>query len=227
MAKFDAAAATYDRSRHTMIPDYHVLYGTAVSALLFERGQAIEVLDLGCGTGGFALEVGKVFASARFVLSDVSGEMLDKARIKLAGDPRFSFVQQDCLDGNYGGPYDAVVSSLMIHHLEHDQKREVFRQVFEALKPGGIFINIDQFEARSPRLHAQLYARWLQDVQDAGTPQVDIEAACRRLDAFDRNAPMADQFDWLEAAGFSDVDIVYRNYFWAVFTATKAATGIT
>lgn len=221
MANFDAAAATYDRSRRKMIPDYDVLYGTAVSALPFDRGETAQVLDLGCGTGGFALEVGNAFARAQLVLSDLSGEMLDKARGKFAGDTRFSFVKQDCLAGDYGGPYDAIVSSLMIHHLEHDQKQEVFRHVFEALKPGGVFVNIDQFEARSPRVHGQLYARWLQDVRDAGAPDADIEAACKRLEAFDRNATMADQFQWLEAAGFGDVDIIYRNYFWAVFTAAK------
>jgi tRNA (cmo5U34)-methyltransferase len=222
MADFDAAAATYDRSRHEMIPDYDVLYGTAVSALPNSADAAISVLDLGSGTGGFAGEVVNAFARARLVLSDVSGEMLDKAREKFGGDDRFSFVQADCLAGGYGGPYDAVVSSLMIHHLEHDDKRRVFTLVHEALKPGGVFVNIDQFKARSPRIDRQLFDRWLQDVRAAGVPEADIAAGCERMEAYDRNAAMNDQFAWLEHAGFCDVDIIYRNYFWAVFVATKA-----
>lgn len=223
MADFDAAAATYDRSRHEMIPDYDVLYSTAVSALPFEPDGRITVLDLGCGTGGFAGEVVNAFAKARMVLSDVSVEMLTKAVGKFGTDVRFTFVEQDCLDGSYGGPFDAVVSSLMIHHLEHADKQQVFSHVHEALKPGGVFVNIDQFEARSPRIDKQLFDRWLTDVRAAGVPEADITAGCERMAAFDRNAPMNDQFAWLEAAGFSNVDIIYRNYFWAVFVATKPA----
>ena len=61
----------------------------------------------------------------------------------------------------------------------------------------------------------------LADVQAAGVPVSEVNSARQRMDAFDRNAPMQDQFNWLEAAGFADVDIVYRNYFWAVFFGRK------
>ena len=221
MANFDAAAAGYDRTRHAMIPDYDIFYGTAVSALPFGETAQIKVLDLGCGTGGFAAGIINTFPNAQIVLSDISSEMLAKARIKFAGDNRFSFVESDCLSGDYGGTYDAVVSSLMIHHLEHDEKRKVFGYVFKALKPGGVFVNMDQFEARTPAIHEQLFLRWLADVKNAGVSVEDLSAALKRLETFDRNAPMQDQFVWLEEAGFRNVDILYRNYFWAVFVATR------
>lgn len=221
MADFDSAAATYDRSRHEMIPDYDVLYGAAVSSLPFAADARISVLDLGCGTGGFAGEVVTAFPRARLVLSDVSAEMLTQAVQKFSTNAGFTFVEQDCLEGDYGGPYDAVVSSLMIHHLEHADKQVVFGHVFDALRPGGVFINIDQFAARSGRVHEQLFSHWLQDVQNAGVPEDDISAALARMEALDRNAPMQDQFEWLEQTGFGDVDIVYRNYFWAVFIGTR------
>ncbi len=94
MADFDAAAATYDRMRHGMLPDYDVLYGTAVSLLPFERDARITVLDLGCGTGGFASEVVNAFPKARLVLSDLSVEMLTKAVEKFGTDVRFAFVER-------------------------------------------------------------------------------------------------------------------------------------
>ncbi len=111
----------------------------------------------------------------------------------------------------------------MIHHLDHADKQRAFSHVHEALKPGGVFVNIDQFQARSRQIDQRLYDRWLSDVRAVGVPEDEIDAARQRMEAFDRNAPMQDQFDWLEAAGFSDVDIVYRNYFWAVFHGRKPA----
>lgn len=43
------------------------------------------------------------------------------------------------------GPFDAVVSSAAIHHLDHDRKRWLARAVLDHLAPGGVFANYDLF----------------------------------------------------------------------------------
>jgi tRNA (cmo5U34)-methyltransferase len=93
MTGFDAAAATYDRSRHALLPDYDDLYGAAVEALALNGDEPARVLDLGAGTGGFSIEVVNADPGAQVHLVDVSSKMLEQARAKFASDERFSFEQ--------------------------------------------------------------------------------------------------------------------------------------
>ncbi len=222
MSGFDNAAATYDRSRHALIPDYDDLYGAAVEALELDERPTARVLDLGAGTGGFSQEVINAHPKCQVELSDVSVPMLEKAQDRFAADPRFSFRELDIVTGEFGGEWDRVISSFVIHHLPHQDKREVFAKVCTALKPGGIFVNIDQVQACSQAVQDIHVRLWKKDALAAGALQQDLEDGMARMAAMDINADLDDQVLWLKRAGFATVDVVYRNYFWAVFVAGKS-----
>lgn len=222
MSGFDNAAATYDRSRHALIPDYDDLYGTAVEALELVQTHDARVLDLGAGTGGFSQEVVNKYPKCQVELSDVSAPMLEQARGRFGSDPRFSFREMDIVTGEFGAEWDRIISSFVIHHLSHEAKREVFNNTCAALKPGGIFVNIDQVQACSQAVQSIHMRLWKKDALAAGALEQDLEDGIARMTAMDINADLDDQVLWLKRAGFARVDVVYRNYFWAVFVARKS-----
>ena len=221
MSGFDKAAATYDRSRHALIPDYDDLYGAAVAALALDQVPDARILDLGAGTGGFSQEVINAHPECQVELSDASVPMLQKAQDRFGGDSRFSFRELDIVTGDFGGEWDRIISSFVIHHLPHQAKREVFAKAFTALKPGGIFVNIDQVQACSQAVQDIHMRLWKKDALAAGALQQDLDDGMARMAAMDINADLDDQVLWLKRAGFATVDVVYRNYFWAVFVAGK------
>lgn len=221
MPGFDKAAATYDRSRHALIPDYDDLYGAAVEALALDGVESPRVLDLGAGTGGFSQEVINAHPDCQVELSDLSAPMLEQARTRFGTDPRFSFRQLDIVTGEFGTGWDRIISSFVIHHLPHDAKREVFANVCAALKPDGLFVNIDQVQACSQAVQNIHMRLWRKDALAAGALEQDIADGEARMEAMDINADLDDQVLWLQRAGFTKVDVVYRNYFWAVFVASK------
>ena len=51
----------------------------------------------------------------------------------------------------------------VIHHLPHEAKREVFANVCAALKPGGMFVNIDQVQACSQAVQDIHMRLWKKD----------------------------------------------------------------
>ena len=218
---FDSAALTYDLSRRALIPDYKNFYGTVLEALPEDRKRAYRILDLGAGTGTLSEMVGKFYPHASVVVSDFAQSMLDRAKEKLGKDRRFSFLPLDMLLDAYPGELDAIVSSLAIHHLEHSDKRLVFSKAFRALKPGGVFVNADQTSSGDEARDQRWFDDWLTAVRAGGANGKELDCALERMRLHDQNAPERLQLRWLEEAGFREVDLRYRKYFFAVFRAVK------
>ena len=219
---FNDSTPTYDDWMRRALLGYLDLFGNAVRVIPFTMNSPIRVLDLGAGTGSFAAHVAAVYPNARFVLMDVADKMLEAARehFKDQGE-RFAFEVADYRDIKGEGEYDLVISSLSIHHLTDDEKANLFKTVFSLLKPAGAFINIDQIRGETETLRRLNWNRWLNHVQSSGATDEQIRASIERRTTYDKDALLADQVNWLKQAGFSDVDVVYKNFFLGVFLAIK------
>ncbi len=147
---FSAHAAGYDALRRRLVPDFDGFYGAVIEVL--ERGVVGEVrrvLDLGAGTGLLSAMIAGAFPEAEIELLDASEPMLAQARQRL-GDA-VSAVHVARHGGELPpGPFDAVVSALAIHHLEHADKRALLRRVHDVLRRGGVFVNAEQVDGPTP-----------------------------------------------------------------------------
>ncbi len=218
---FDSGARTYDNARRKLIPCFDDLYRAAIDALPFGHDAEFDVLDLGAGTGLLSALIAYSHPGARITLLDLSEEMLSRARERLEpGGERFRFVQFDYTEQSLGGPYDAIVSALSIHHLADRSKRDLFQRAYQALMPGGVFINLDQVRAESDAIEKRSHARWLERVRELGVGESDLRQALERM-KFDRTATLDAQFGWLREAGFREVACTYRNLIFAVYSGEK------
>jgi tRNA (cmo5U34)-methyltransferase len=221
-ASFDASAAVYDAARARLVPCFERLYAAAVGLLPFAEDAPIRVLDLGAGTGLMAARILASFPNARLRLVDVAGAMLALARVRLAGAAQVpEIVMADYASTPLGGPYDAIVSALSIHHCDDAAKRELFRRCHRALAPGGMFVNADQVAGPTKALEAAYDRAWLVAVRRAGATEEEIAGARTRMTE-DRCAPLADQLGWLADAGFVDVDCWFKDGRFAVYAGRKA-----
>lgn len=217
---FDEAAPEYDAWVEQALPTYEELFSVATEVIPHSPEVAISVADLGAGSGLFSQRVLSSHPKARFTLFDASPAMLARAERRFSGQSdRFTFVEQRLEQFWEAERFDLAVSSLAIHHLEHSEKRNLFRRIFAALRPGGAFVNVDQVRGDSP--FGELYwSTWLAKVRESGAPESRIQASIERRREFDRDAGLTEQLDWLRAAGF-DADCIYKHYFMAVFLALK------
>lgn len=219
---FNRAAPTYDALRRTLIPCFDDFYGTAVDLLALAPDEPRRILDLGAGTGLLSAFVRARFPQARITLLDLADDMLAMARRRFEGDGLVDFRTADYGVDDLGGPYDAVVSALSIHHLEHPAKQALFRRVLAVLAPGGRFVNADQAQGPTPAL-ADLYDTvWVRQVHARGVSDAEF-AAARQRQTFDRMAPLADQIRWLSEAGFADADCAYKNWSFVVYSGLRPA----
>ncbi len=172
--------------------------------------DARRILDLGTGDG-------RVLALLRIdhremlgMGLDFSELMLEAARERFAGDERIELVEHDLAEPLPAlGRFDAVVSSLAIHHLEHERKRSLYGEVFDLLEPGGVFANFEHVASPTRRLHLAFFAA-------IGEPLEDEDPSDRLLD-------VESQLGWLRAVGFDDVDCYWKWLEMALLVGVKPA----
>lgn len=213
---FSRGAGDYDTARRQLIPCFDAFYGSALAAIPHDRTASIRVLDLGAGTGLLSAQIAVAFPKATLLLTDISEAMLERARERLGGSPRVRFEALDHAGQALPQGFDAVVSSLSIHHLEDPDKAALFRRIHAALRPGGVFVNADQTRGTSAESEHRLRAAWLADVRASGIEEPALEAALARME-HDRNARLADQLAWMAEAGFRDVELWFKQYFFVVY----------
>lgn len=220
---FDGAAARYDALRRQLIPCFDGFYGAAVELLDLPEDRPVRILDVGAGTGLLAGLVARRHPGARLTLLDFSEEMLARAARRFDGAPTPVEIRVgDYSSAPLGGPWDAVVSALSIHHLPDEEKRRLYGRILEALAPGGIFVDADNVLAEDPAVQARDRAAWIAAIRRSGLPEAELEAALERTKV-DVLAPLALQLGWLRELGYAEVDCAYKWRHFAVFSGRRPA----
>jgi tRNA (cmo5U34)-methyltransferase len=192
MADYRFVPEGYLESMLEDIPDYEELQ--AETALAADGLRATRILDLGVGTGETARRVLERHPGARLTGIDVSPEMLAEARRRLPdADLRVARLEDPLPDG----PYDLVVSTLAVHHLDAAGKADLFRRVAAALAPGGRFV-----------------------LADVVVPERLEDAVIPYTPGFDLPDSVPDQLEWLRAAGLEPC-VTWARRDLAVFAATR------
>jgi len=222
---FNDDALIYDRSRRQMVPCFDELYGIAAGLIPFEANQPFEVLDLGAGTGVLSQFIAAKFPHAKILLADIAPEMLKLAQERFARagreiDSRMRYLLLDHGQDPIPGRFDAIVSGLSIHHLEHDEKRALFARIYAALPAGGIFINAEVILGETDEIEQRANQDWMAAAREAGASESDLAAAIERQ-RHDRCATLDAQMSWLRETGFRDVAAAYRNLIFAVYSGRK------
>ncbi|KAJ6622906.1 S-adenosyl-L-methionine-dependent methyltransferase [Mycena sp. CBHHK59/15] len=105
-----------------------------VDALLAARSSAPAVLDVGCGSGIWAIEMAETYPHVRVIGMDIA------PIINLPFPPNFQFTQMDLTVGlpEIDGGYDIVHARCVTGHLQ--EPAALVRLAYDVLKPGGLLI---------------------------------------------------------------------------------------
>ena len=213
-------AAEYDESRRRLIPCYDLFYATAVElAVRTVTVTSPAILDLGAGTGLLSEFIMQKFPSASLTLLDESAEMLSKAQLRL-GQYSPQTVIQPMTAPLPTGRFHAVVSSLAIHHLPDEDKRNLFSRIFQSLEPGGIFINGEQILGETEWQQQLFEDTHLDGARALGSDEKEIKAAEERM-KYDKCSTLREQVAWLQEIGFQNAGSFFHSFRFAVYAGWK------
>lgn len=217
--QFNANAAQYDPQRNKLIPCFHDFYSIPVS-LLESENKAPSILDIGAGTGLLSAFVKEKFPQASVTLIDLSEKMMDMAKQRFKGEEKMEYLLADYIEYTFEKTYDIVISSLSIHHLTDEEKRNLYVKIFSILNKDGVFINADQVLGHTPFLESMYKKDWTNKIEASGLTRQELDAAYERT-KLDKMSTLEDQLDWLKESGFKDVDCVYKYFNFVVLYGRK------
>ena len=111
-------------------------YDAMISDVASRLNSGDRVLELGCGTGGTAIQLAPHVS--HWTATDFSAEMIKIAQNKPAG-ANLTFKMANAENAYDGGPFD-VICAFNVLHLVEDQPATL-AQIFTNLKPGGLLIS--------------------------------------------------------------------------------------
>lgn len=160
---------------------------------------ANRVLDLGTGDGRLLALVKLQNPDIEGLAIDFSDTMLEQAKKRFANDKRVTLVKHDFnmhLPAKDLGKFDLVVSSLAIHHLVDERKKQLYLEIFKLLNSKGVFCNLEHVSSPTPNVHEKFLTAigWTRDSEDPSNKLLDVET----------------QLKWLRQIGYVDVDCYWK-----------------
>ena len=160
--------------------------------------NAWRILDLGSGDGRLLNLVLLKCPNASGVALDFSPPMLEKLHERFGENDDVEIIEHDMQHPlpETLGQFDTVVSSFAIHHLEDQRKKELYREVWQILTPGGVFCNLEHVSSPTPALHRTFFECLGENVEeeDPSNKLLDVET----------------QLQWFREIGFREVDCHWK-----------------
>jgi tRNA (cmo5U34)-methyltransferase len=218
------------------VPDRETQMRTLCS-LIPDPGTPFRILELACGAGLLAGALLEHFPHCTVHGMDGSHEMLQTARQHLqAFGERFLPGKFDLASRDWRASepvYQAVISSLAIHHLKDADKAALFRDVFAMLHPGGTLLVADVIRPAGPQsmtyaadMYDEAVRRRVEEIDGSLAAFERFQSEQWNLfrypdDPIDQPATLLDQLKWLEAAGFQHVDVCWLRAGHAIYAGYK------
>ena len=211
---------TYDETIRRFIPGYEAML--AIAALEVNRSNPRWVLDLGAGTGALSEAILLAGGSGTVELVDVDREMLAQARSRLEGfADRVRYAES-----SFDGPLPScagVAASLALHHVQTmDAKRSLYRQIYDALDLGGVFVNADAAMPTDPGAREATYRGWVDHMVASGIEEQRAFENLEKWSEEDTYFALEEELEAVSAAGF-DTECVWRQGPMAVVVGRKQA----
>ncbi len=202
-----------------------------ISRIIEKYNPAIKhFLDLGCGDGFLGHFIYQLYPTTQGVFLDCSNEMISKARQK-DQENLSEFIVRDFSEANWfeaiksSDKFDLIISGFSIHHISNEKKKRLYQDIFNLLKPNGIFLNLEHVASPADKLE-ELFTDLFDDGMIDYQKHIGDEKTKDEINEIyhdpnhkklNKLESVSKQCDWLRDIGFSEVDCYMKIFELALF----------
>jgi len=193
-------------------------------------------LDMGCGDGVLGRQILQHWPEAFGIFIDFSEPMIRSAREKCKTYRNNSAIiledysREDWIESIMTWvPLDVVISGYSIHHQEDDKKYKIYKDVFNILKPGGLFLNLEHVASPNSKIEKLfdemfvdgLYAYHLESGGKDSRKDIAEKFYKREDKVLNKLTMVEKQVEWLRDIGFINADCFFKLFELALFGGQK------
>ena len=180
-----------------------------------------SILDLGSGNGNVTAQLIPSFPNATFTLVDASAEMINLCRSQFK-DYDFIYDNKYFKDFLFKEKsYDLIAAGFSLHHCDENEKQSIFKNINTSLKKGGIFSYSDLMISKTNPDHPMLLEQWKEFVNTNFSDEKKWIWLMEHYEFFDKPTDYLVQIEWMRNAGFTNIQILFREDYWIHLQAVK------
>ena len=209
----------YDVQIRRFIPRYDEMLDEVARLIADETREMAkpQFVDLGIGTGSLSERILGAVPQAQVIGIDADPKMLEEAAGRLSRNCELRL--QDFFS-ELPTAQNAYFAALALHHvLSPSSKQALYRKIYDALRPGGLFVNADAMFDES----AQMRRRWTNHLISSGFVEAEASSHIQSWRKEDNYFGLQIELELLRKAGFSARDVVWRYGPMAVITGIKSS----
>jgi SAM-dependent methyltransferase len=193
-------------------------------------------LDMGCGDGVLGRQLLQEWPGSEGIFMDFSQPMISSAKEKC--EPfknRSTIILQDYSEDGWTEsikdktPVDVVISGYSIHHHDDEKKYSIYKDVFNILKPGGVFLNLEHVASPNPKIEKLfdeafvdgLYAYHVRSGGKESRQDIAYKFYNREDKVLNKLTMVEKQVDWLRDIGYINTDCFFKLFELALFGGQK------
>ena len=218
----EESSLVYRALARVAVPRRAEQMATMLSLVPYIPDEGFVAVEVGCGEGFLSAALLEAYPSMRVVALDGSEEMRAAAGARLerfgsrAEVRGFDLHARDWLP-TLGGA-GAVMSSLVIHHLDDGEKQTLFKQIRERMSPTGALLIADIVNPQRSEVNSMMALSYDSAVRARSIELTGDLRLWDRFDAedwnhfqthdpdFDKPSVLSEQLRWLSEAGFAAAD---------------------
>jgi len=190
-----------DRTRDFILAmhNYAAVSGSELAHYLDTAG-CTSLLDLGCGPGTYAFHLGMNNSELQLYLLDFP-EVLQVAKevqARYVLTNQVHYLPADAMQDEIPGQYDVILVSNTLHQLGPEASLALLKRLYHSVRLGGSVV---------------IQARFLRDDRLGDKVPVFLDLLELCITTAGSNHSVAETRDWLEEAGFSNVQFCPMNLF--------------
>ena len=214
-------ASEYESEVQRTIPFHDEILRTAIDVVLAVREDPARWLDTGCGPGKLVELARARSGKTEFWLADPSDAMLAIARARHPEVSAEHFIQKKTQELPALDAFDAITAIQCHHYGDVEARLAALVRCRELLAPDGVLVTFENVRAETDFGHAIQRKRWADFQRSQGRDEASIEKQLAREGTAFFPIRVSEHLVLLARAGFAEVEIVWRAYGQAGFSARR------